>query len=189
MSPFPPAANPKNYGFSYHFFVSYTTREDEVRIIKPFVDDYGKALGQRLGFPPIYYDGWYIKKSKYHHPEELRSTLSKAIRESAFTVSFLSPHYLRSEWCRFEWQETERVHSVRPNPAPEKSILPITWKRIKYSESPNLCERHQTWRYHSPVDVSAELYGHNYGPKYGTALIECVNATVAFINAWFPAEL
>lgn len=174
---------PENY--RYHFFVSYTTREDEIKIIKPFIDDYLNQLSQRIGFIPVYYDGLYLRGSNYSE-DFLVKTLAQAIEESAFTISFLSPGYINSEWCAFEWLATEKFHDSRGYPAQNKSILPIMWKDISNRESkfPELDEyiRKRRW-----LDISGKIYGNRfYNQEYVEALHECVEETIIYINAWFP---
>ena len=49
----------------FHVFVSYTTREDEVRIVKPIVDRFLNSvlrpvIEQTLGEPPVFYDGYAL---------------------------------------------------------------------------------------------------------------------------------
>jgi hypothetical protein len=89
------------YEFSYHCFLSYTTREKEVREVQPRVDklierftNYGYQVA------PIFYDH-YIFGSRT--PSNLRAALSCANHESAFMVIFVSPGNFTSPWCIFEW--------------------------------------------------------------------------------------
>jgi hypothetical protein len=89
------------YEFSYHCFLSYTTREKEVREVQPRVDklierftNYGYQVA------PIFYDH-YIFGSRT--PSNLRAALSRANHESAFMVILVSPGNFTSPWCIFEW--------------------------------------------------------------------------------------
>jgi hypothetical protein len=116
--------------YDYHAFISYTTREKEVRQIKPFVD----ALVDRLKrggvtVCPVFYDGWHMERRRYR-PDELVHSLGEGIDRSAFTIAFVSPGYITSEWCQFEWHNTAVVHRSRDSPAPHYSILPILWKAL-----------------------------------------------------------
>ena len=76
--------------YRYHCFLSYTTREDDVRAMKPFLDAYIARL-QALGvtFCPIFYDGWYLERRQYRD-EELCMRLYEGVAMSAFTVAMLS---------------------------------------------------------------------------------------------------
>ena len=116
--------------YAYHCFVSYTTREQEVKAIKPCVDrlvDHLKKSG--VVICPVFYDGWYLARRMYDVCE-LRERLACAIGKSAFTLAFVSPGYVDSPWCRFEWECTEHAHASRGTPAMEHSILPVLWKEL-----------------------------------------------------------
>lgn len=101
----------------YDCFVSYTTREDEVQLIKPFVDRYiGDAKSRVLTYCPIYYDDFYIDRTRQRDQSELGKLLQDGIRQSRVSVCFLSPGYLTSQWCAYEWLESR------------SSILSVLWK-------------------------------------------------------------
>jgi hypothetical protein len=89
------------YEFSYHCFLSYTTREEEVQEVQPRVDELIEGF-TNYGYQvaPIFYDH-YIFGS--HTPSNLRAALSRAIHESAFMVILVPPGYFTSSWCIFEW--------------------------------------------------------------------------------------
>lgn len=93
----------------FHVFVSYTTREDEVRIIKPIVDRFlndvlRPVIERTIGEPPLFYDGYYPYHSNrpYFGERELEKGLRFAIKESEVLIAFISPEYFGSKWCRFE---------------------------------------------------------------------------------------
>lgn len=114
--------------YVYHCFVSYTTREEEVRQIKPYVDDLiGELQARGLRVCPVFYDGFYLRDSHYAD-EELRAHLRQAVELSAFMVTFLSPGYFTSKWCAYEVEANDREHRRRGHPASEWSLLPIEWK-------------------------------------------------------------
>ncbi len=164
--------------YQYHFFISYTTREKEVKLIKPFIDEYVVRLRSYVDrHCPIFYDGWCLAKLDYE-PHFLRDVLTEAISKSAFTVCFLSPGYVESEWCSFEWKYTELVHSQRGLPAPAASILPILWKEIPYP-TPVLPERRC-------LDITRNYWKGWDRDKYYSALQYCVQETLYFHDQWFP---
>jgi hypothetical protein len=83
------------YEFSYHCFLSYTTREEEVREVQPRVDELIERF-TNYGYQvaPIFYDH-YIFGSRT--PSNLRAALSRANHESAFMViDFIKV-------CRVSW--------------------------------------------------------------------------------------
>jgi len=93
----------------FHAFVSYTTREEEVQIVKPFVDNFLQThlrpiIEQTIGEPPIFYDGYTLfnpNRSRFSD-SELASAIRFAIEESEVLLAFLSPSYAGSHWCVFE---------------------------------------------------------------------------------------
>jgi hypothetical protein len=93
----------------FHVFVSYTTREDEVRIVKPTVDHFLNSvlrpvIERTLGEPPAFYDGYTLYNpsgSPIWYPV-LENALRFAIEESEILVAFLSPEYFESRWCTLE---------------------------------------------------------------------------------------
>src|SRR6185436_8638110 len=93
----------------FHVFVSYTTREEEVRIVKPIVDRFlntvlRPAIEATLGEPPAFYDGYSLYRGNGPRLSDsaLESTLQFAIEESEVLIAFVSPEYPASPWCRFE---------------------------------------------------------------------------------------
>jgi hypothetical protein len=93
----------------FHVFVSYTTREDEVRIVKPVVDRFLNSVLRpviecTVGEPPAFYDGYslYNPSGARRSSLELKRALRFAIEESEVLMAFVSPEYSRSPWCTFE---------------------------------------------------------------------------------------
>jgi hypothetical protein len=171
--------------YDHHCFISYTTREDEIRSIKSFIDRYiGElhALGVRHSC--VWYDGFYLRDARYEEGE-LERRLSFGVAGSAFTVSFVSPGYLTSGWCFYEWCMTRLFHGARGDPAPGASILPIIWKKPDGS-----CETDGAIALFSDLvrrahhlDISESLRSDPLG-----ALSMCVNATLSFLDSWFPED-
>jgi hypothetical protein len=110
----------------HHCMISYTTREEEVRAVKPFVDWFCDLLRARGIRPLVWYDGYYVERRLYPD-RELAEILKSAVRSCWFTVSFLSPGYLFSPWCGFEVAETIRAHEER-HTDPQFQLLPVFWK-------------------------------------------------------------
>jgi hypothetical protein len=120
----------------FHLFLSYTTRDEEVRELKPLVDHFLNSvlrpvLEKTLGEPQIFYDGYtfhqwrqkqvpspvrdlrYGRKARRDPDEALRLALKFGINESELLLAFVSDHYLVSEWCAFECK-TMRAKQPRP---------------------------------------------------------------------------
>ena len=93
----------------FRVFLSYTSREEEVRQVKPLVDSYCRGLWEwaRANNLDIFYDEYSMQKRQYS-ADELRNILGTAIHRSHLMTAFLSAEYVNSEWCRFEWLETRK---------------------------------------------------------------------------------
>jgi hypothetical protein len=102
----------------FHIFLSYTSREEEVKQIKPLIEEYCRDLWEwaRSNGIEIFYDEFSMKKRLY--PEsELEQILKNAVNRSQLMTAFLSPAYVESKWCRFEYLETRKsrkpiVHGI-----------------------------------------------------------------------------
>jgi hypothetical protein len=154
--------------------VSYTSREDEIRQLKPILDQYIGALqGIGVRVCPVYYDGWYLRDRSYSDAE-LAGRLREAIGMSAFTVAFLSPGYLDSQWCCFEWMSTREEHAHRAHPAPKYSILPMLWKASSSTAMRRVCDDIQRTKV---LDITDGI-----GPGHA------VQETKEYLDQWFPDE-
>ena len=104
----------------FHVFVSHTTHEEEVRIIKPIVDRFlnnilRPIIEQKLGEPPVFYDGYslYNPSRSWMLNEDLEMAIRFAIEESEVLMAFVSPEYHASRWCRLEYETMSRKE-LRP---------------------------------------------------------------------------
>jgi hypothetical protein len=75
----------------FHAFVSYATREDEVREIKPFIYYFlnvvlRPSIERTLGEPPVFYDGYYLKQI-LRRRIPLKSVLRYAVEESELLLA------------------------------------------------------------------------------------------------------
>lgn len=173
--------------FKYQFFVSYTNHENEVRAIKPFVDEVGRALNTRLGYYPIFIDSWVLKDKYRNQTTVLTSKLKSAIEGSPFSVCFLSYKYALSEWCKMEYLYTETVGITRFAPAPEYSLLPIIWKDreavrmgMKFFELNGLPRR-------TGLDIEDEI-NNRERDVHVRAISKTADAIFHYMRAWHVLE-
>lgn len=171
--------------YDHHCFLSYTTREDEIRPIKRFIDRFiGELQAFGVRHSHVWYDGFYLRDGRYDGAE-LERALSEGVAGSAFTVSFISPGYLTSGWCFYEWCMTRMFHGLRGHPAPEASILPIIWKRPDTScdTTGAIAMFSDLVRRANPLDISELMTTDSTG-----AVGVCVGATLDRLDSWFPQE-
>lgn len=108
-------------------FLSYTNREEEIQKIKPLIDAYCRNLLKwaQLNEIEIFYDDFTMRKRQYSD-EELEKILGKAVDKSQLMTAFLSPEYVTSEWCQFEYVRARKNrHKNR-----ETVLHAILWKPI-----------------------------------------------------------
>jgi hypothetical protein len=141
-----------------HVFLSYTRREEEVSVLQPVTDAYCDLLVRwaRTRGVEVFYDRSSIPQDVTYSDGQLNEILGCAVRRSHLLVSFLSPEYIGSPWCRFEfetkWSTSHReIHKVYWKPEITVPILPrlsrllssartrfvmdvLDWKRIRHQD-------------------------------------------------------
>ncbi len=87
----------------FHVFLSYTSREEEVKHIQPLVEQYCREVWKwaDLNGVHVFYDHFSLPQVQYSEIE-LEGILARHVRRSELMTSFLSPGYIESRWCRFE---------------------------------------------------------------------------------------
>lgn len=117
--------------FKYHFFVSYTARENETAYIKQLILEYTQGL-KILGFNawPFWFDLTHLGVWR-GTDTSLKCELAKAIDNCITMVSFVSPKYLNSNYCAYEWE-----HMRWTSPVNQPFCVPIVWKEIN-AEKPS----------------------------------------------------
>jgi len=153
----------------YHCFISYTTREAEVRAIKPFVDRFVDELDTRgLIVAPFFYDHLCLDNRDYPS-SELCHALATGVAESVCMISFVSSGYLSSPWCLYEWGTMDGIQMLR---GPRFSaVLPIVWKPLNKSERDFVNSRRH-------LDIEDAYPQHLDHPG---EMARCVHETVRFV--------
>jgi TIR domain len=120
--------------FYYHFFVSYTTREDEVKALLPRLEEFVQQL-RNYGYDgrlPVWWDRVNLGKFR-GSDEQLRDALVHGLNECISVIAFVSPGYIASEYCKFEWNfwVTQLPHEPKSKlPLNATFLMPIVWKDI-----------------------------------------------------------
>ena len=141
-----------------HVFLSYTRREEEVSRLQPILDKYCDLLVRwaRTHGVDIFYDRSAIPQGVEYSEKELKAMLEPAILKSHLLVSFLSPKYIQSKWCRFEYitklaAASREIHNVYWKPEIAEPLFPwfarlhspartqflmsiLAWNRIRYGD-------------------------------------------------------
>ena|ERR1051325_825525 len=160
----------------FHVFLSYTSREEEVKQIKPVIDIYCRDLwewSQSKGIE-IFYDEFSMEKKQYSD-KELETILRNAINRSHLMTAFLSPGYVESKWCQFEYLET------RINRKPIAHGILWKWFRLNIQpfspEAEYLMPEGQTDVTYLRENPTLE--------EFKQAAKECVNDSVQLIRSYY----
>jgi len=129
-------------GKTIHVFLSYTRREEEVRRLQPVTDAYCDLLLKwaRTHEVDIFYDRSSLPQDVEYSDEQLQAILRSAVLRSHLLVSFLSPEYIGSRWCRFEyrtkWSDSPRqIHNVYWKPEIAAPLFPWLTKLFRPARS------------------------------------------------------
>jgi hypothetical protein len=141
-----------------YVFLSYTRREEEVQRLQPVTDAYCDLLQKwaRTHRVHIFYDRSSIPQDVQYSDKQLEALLRPAVLRSHLLVSFLSPQYIESGWCRYEyktkWTDAPgQIHNIywKPEIAPptflwlSKLLRPsqtqfltsiLNWNRIRHGD-------------------------------------------------------
>ena len=111
----------------YHCFISYTNRESEIRELSPLLDAMGSAF-RSVGIihAPFFWDRFQL--GQQDETRQLAFELLSAIRESVCMLAFVSPGYMSSPWCIFEWGAMSGVQLCRGPQWP--ALKPYVWKPV-----------------------------------------------------------
>lgn len=162
-----------------HVFLSYTTREEEVRAIQPLVDQYCRGLwewGASHGLN-VFYDHFSMEVREYSQ-EELVTILGGAVARSRLFTAFLSPSYVESRWCCFEWEQAKSRAIDLP-----RAIHPICWKPDLRSATPYSAGVAREILGSGWMDVTYAYAEHSEIPR---AARECVAASARALIACCP---
>lgn len=111
-------------------FLSYTSREEEVNLVQPLVDRYCRGLWERARQRGLYvfYDHFSLEQ-KWYDDAELKEILTGTLAKAHMFVGFISPHYVASPWCCFEWRQGPMEASL--------SAQSVYWKRDYHDITPD----------------------------------------------------
>jgi len=121
----------------------------------------------------------------------LGQELSKWIRRSHLMTAFLSPEYVESEWCQFEWferlkREREFCRDRYERPAPPMTH-PIYWKPDIFAHADTVLGvtlRH----WDCDWDLTDVTYAYDHPDRFVEAAKECVEHSIRLIRLMFPSN-
>jgi tetratricopeptide (TPR) repeat protein len=119
----------------YHLFLSYSRQDNDPE--HQGRDGWVTAFHDRLLAQHRRYSGRELKvffdKASIDHGTDWQRGISEGLRHSVLFIAFLSENYLRSQWCRREWEEYLRLeHTLARG---DDGILPIYFEIVP-SEMP-----------------------------------------------------
>ncbi|HEX4707406.1 MAG TPA: toll/interleukin-1 receptor domain-containing protein [Candidatus Udaeobacter sp.] len=179
-----------------YVFLSYTSRESEVQLVQPLIDQYCRGLWEwadRNGIH-VFYDHFSLPRRQFHD-HELTAKLADAIDKSDLMTAFLSPEYISSKWCQFEWNtQYSRVRAARmlhdEDRAPQTHA--IYWKPDIWSELQNGVTSpwgpvvEATFRETPMTDVTYVYHVRSNIPR---AAEQCIHESANMIRQMFPDKV
>lgn len=111
----------------YHCFLSYTGRDREVRELAPLLDAVVGAFSA-LGIvqAPAFWDRFEMGREA--DAAAIARAVSEGAKESVCMIAFVTPSYLASKWCLYEWGCMAGAHLDRGPEWPV--ILPFITKPL-----------------------------------------------------------
>jgi hypothetical protein len=99
----------------YHIFLSYARSDDTHDLARKLADEMRSIFARRTGHDlRVFHDKQVIKTA-----DIWENRIRNALQASSVLVAVVSPEYLRSQWCRREWDYFEAMERV---PSPESDI-------------------------------------------------------------------
>src|SRR5437773_10469993 len=93
----------------YDLFISYARRDDEngrvTQLVERISRDFESFAGRSLR---IFFD-----KDDIQGMDDWRQKIQQSLRESHLFLAVLSPNYLASPYCRWEWEDYVRYEAMR----------------------------------------------------------------------------
>ncbi len=110
----------------HHLFLSYARADNG-----PDNNGWVTAFHDRLLAQHALYSGRkldiFFDKTAIQEGQDWKNRIYENLRSSKLFVAFLSPAYLRSEWCKREWEAYLRLeHSLARKASPSRA----GWRRI-----------------------------------------------------------
>jgi hypothetical protein len=103
----------------YDLFISYARRDDERHRISTLVERLSRDFHSLAGRPlNVFFDTVEI-----HGMEDWRHRILQALRESRLLLSCISPDYLASEYC--EWEFNEYVNNEVGRALAGQGVAPV----------------------------------------------------------------
>jgi hypothetical protein len=166
----------------FYSFLSYSRRDDEYKLIEPFVRQYIDMMSYHVRYIPIFIDYFYFGDNNIPN---LYECLRENVFRSDFTTAFISPGYAGSPWCNFEWWESIRLsrednfgkHEQFQKQIQHK-ILSFIWKELPGRDKNTF----------SVVEGCVDLCYEFSESDWQTALEKAVAATLHFIEHAYRVE-
>ena len=112
----------------HHVFLSYSRKDNQPEANDGWVTSFhDRLLAQHQRYSGrglrVFFD-----KASIDHGADWQRGISQGLRNSVLFIAFLSENYLRSEWCRREWEEYLRLeHTLARG---DDGILPVYFEIV-----------------------------------------------------------
>jgi hypothetical protein len=150
------------------FFVSYSgarafSSASDRNFVRQFFDEVSETVSELLVLPTGQAPGFL--DAQLDGGDRWEQKILNAVGRCQFFVPLISPRFLASDWCRFEWETFARRRVRRrtrsphgPGPAEQTAIIPVSWTAIPISQLPTTITDVQAFTLHDNDRVVRESY-------------------------------
>jgi hypothetical protein len=132
--------------YEYHVFISYTTREEELRVLLPHIERFREDIRDFLRHfdlqDVVFMDTYTWGPRRNTDARSLSAELRRAINKSLCMFAFLSSGYCNSPWCQFEFAAMLEDESWFRCPECKPNIFCVRWKDHGYGFYGDNCSIH-----------------------------------------------
>src|ERR1700752_3856335 len=111
-----PKPSKSTYHYEYDVFISYSRADNKdgwVSGLRDAIDADFRAFSSTSELPSAKKFEIFFDTSEIHNRQDWKLRLRQGLVTSRMLVVCLSPNYLRSPYCRWEWEEFARVQARR----------------------------------------------------------------------------
>jgi len=123
----------------YDLFLSYSRRDDERGQVAALAEQIKTSFRAFAGRDlQVFFDVRQI-----HGMDDWRQKIQRSLRESHLLLAVLSPSYLASPYCRWEWEDYVRYEAMRQ--CLGEGVAPVFFVTLPDAAEPQFDERMARW--------------------------------------------
>jgi tetratricopeptide (TPR) repeat protein len=124
---------------SYDLFISYSRRDNDNGRVSQLLDRISSDFESFVGRPLKA----FLDKNEIHGMDDWRQKIQQSLRESHLFLAVLSPNYLVSPNCRWEWEDYVRYEAMRQ--CLGEGVAPVFFDTLPDSTDPKTDKALARW--------------------------------------------